>query len=542
MIRIRTGTGFAESVVPGPDGRVLLWCWQEYLFESNVAPALPDSCVARRLPDEGGGWRALVNFGDYVGLLELAGGLCEIRSRKLDSEGFDALLIEISARIANLPFDVNSPTFVPFSRDVTDERDRLYQAFVYLRWAMWSGSPSLVESWATIAADPHRVLVREERRETPWDARGVTPRTLERIASHPEDWVPLAAGSPLASTALARALTDDAGRAHFPREVSEVVAEQTLDTPENRFARHFLGVAHELVERFLVVLGQQAAVDQGLLADAGQLAQELRAMQQSPFLREVGDLRTFPAQSQVLQKRTGYRELLLHFHALSLASRYPISAEDLTRIIETKSASLLYEYWCYFEMAEQLRRLGLRPLLGIPVGGGEMSAALNEGIKLVFEGGVELHYNRSFSRSNPHWASYSVPLRPDIVLKVGETLHLFDAKFRIEGWAVEESEVEAVAAENDDRAGRATPLWWKNADIHKMHAYKDALGCEGARVATVRVLYPGTESVFYEDGCGGGVGAVPLRPGVVGAELHDCLGDLVRLAAGSVRPEVSMRE
>lgn len=522
----------------GADGRILLWCWQDYLVESSERPALPVSCVTQELPAEHG-WRALINFGDYVGLLELAGGVCEIRSHKLDSEGFDQLLTEISARIANLPFDVNSPTFVPFTRDDTDQRDRLYQAFVYLRWAMWSGSPSLFESWATIMADPHRVLVREERRETPWEVRGVTPRTLERIAAHPEDWIELDSASPLCSTALAQALTDDNGRAHFPREVVEVIAEPTLDTPENRFTRHFLSAAHELIERFLVVLGQQPSVDLDLIADAEKLAQELRAMQQTPFLREVGDLQSFPAQSQVLQKRSGYRELLLHFHALSLASRYPISAADLTRIIETKSASLLYEYWCFFEMAEQIRRLGLRPLHGVPVGGGEMSATLNEGIKLVFEDRVELHYNRSFSRSNAQWRSYSVALRPDIVLRVKDTLHLFDAKFRIDRWAVEDFEPDAEVAdmaENDDRAGRASEIWWKNADIHKMHAYRDALGCEGAHVATVRVLYPGTGEVFYPSRPGGseGVGAIPLVPGGTGSELRATIESI--LADGAQRP------
>ena len=68
--------------------------------------------------------------------------------------------------------------------------------------------------------------------------------------------------------------------------------------------------------------------------------------------------------------------------------------------------------------------------------------------------------------------------------------------------------------EADDRAGVASKGWWKNADIHKMHAYKDALGSEGARVATVWVLYPGTEERFYEVAPGAmeGVGAIPLEP------------------------------
>lgn len=531
MIRLRTGARFLDEVPVGSDGRAVLWCWQDYLVESPEPPSLPLSCISKELPREDG-WSALVNFGDYVGLLSLGDTVCEIRSRKLDSDGFEALLRDISARIANLPFDINSPSFVPFSRDDTDERDRLYQAFVYLRWAMWSSSPSLHESWAAISADPHRALVREERRETPWQARGITPRTLERIASHPEDWVHLRNDSPLGSTPLARALTDRSGRSHFPREIVEVVAEPTLDTPENRFAKYFLLRAHELVERFLGILNLQPAADPSLIADAQELAREFRAMEQAPFLRDVGDMCSFPAQSQVLQKRIGYRELLLHYHALSLASRYPISASDLRRIIETKSASLLYEYWCYFELAEEIRGLGFRPVQGITVGGDEMAAVLNEGIKIVFEGGVELHYNRSFSRSNAQWRSYSVALRPDIVLKVGDTLHLFDAKFRIEKWTTADFEPDAAAEdalEDDDRAGRASPIWWKNADIHKMHAYRDALGTDGAHVATVRALYPGTETVFYpsEPAGGEGVGAVPLAPGGSGEALSGVLEDVL---------------
>lgn len=129
-------------------------------------------------------------------------------------------------------------------------------------------------------------------------------------------------------------------------------------------------------------------------------------------------------------------------------------------------------------------------------------------------------------RSNPKWRSYSVTLRPGIVLKVGETLHLFDARFRIDRWAVEDFEGDAAAAEtaeNDDRAGRASAIWWKNADIHKMHAYRDALGRDGAHVATVRVLYPGTQEVFYpsQPSGGEGVGAIPLQP----------MGDRASLAA-----------
>ena len=513
-MRIFAGKSSDQERLPTGDGRIVLDCWSEYVIEADSRPPLPGDCLRRELPGDGR-WRGLVNFGDYIGLLWLDGQLLEVHSAKLDSEGFDLLLRQITDRVSNLPFDINSPSFVPFAREELNERDRLYHALVYLRWAMWFSRPSLEESWAQVAADPHRTLIREERHVRPWDARGVTPRTLERIASHPEMWVRLPGDSPLASTALGAQLTDSRGRSYFPSEIIEATAETCIDNPENRFAKYFIGLARELAERAHRVLLATGGIDQGLLTDTEKLTGELRAMEGADFLRDVGQMQRFPAHSQVLQKRAGYRELLLHHQALVLASRYPIAADDLRRILETKSASLLYEYWCFFEMAEQLAALLGRPTEAL-VSGDELHAFLAEGIKLVFPGGIELHYNRSFSRANSTWQSYSVPLRPDIVLKVGDRLHLFDAKFRVDRWDVstELNGAELDEIEEDDRAAVASKGWWKNADIHKMHAYKDALGGEGARVATVWVLYPGTEEKFYESAPESmeGVGAIPLAP------------------------------
>lgn len=513
-MRILAGKSSDQERLPSEGGRIVLDCWSEYVIEADCRPALPEGCLKRELPGDDY-WRGLVNFGDYIGLLWLGDQLLEVRSAKLDSDGFESLLRQITDRVSNLPFDINSPSFVPFAREELNERDRLYHALVYLRWAMWFSHPALGDSWAQVAADPHRTLIREERHVRPWDARGVTPRTLERIASHPETWARVPGDSSLASTALGAQLTDSRGRTYFPTEIVEVIAETCIDNPENRFAKYFIGLACELAERAHQVLLATDGIDHGLLADTEKLASELRAMEGADFLRDVGQMQRFPAHSQVLQKRAGYRELLLHHQALVLASRYPIAAEDLRRIIETKSASLLYEYWCFFEMAHQLAALLGRPTEAL-VSGDELHAFLAEGIKLVFPGGIELHYNRSFSRANSKWQSYSVPLRPDIVLRIGDTLHLFDAKFRVDRWDVStELNSEALdELEADDRAAVASKGWWKNADIHKMHAYKDALGGEGSRVATVWVLYPGTEMRFYESTPAAmeGVGAVPLEP------------------------------
>ena len=221
----------------------------------------------------------------------------------------------------------------------------------------------------------------------------------------------------------------------------------------------------------------------------------------APFLSAVGRLRYFPSSSQVLQHRVGYRELLRHYLAIILATRYPIEARDLQLIMEAKSASLLYEYWTFFTVAD-----ALRALLGEPVQATQMTAEAGDslyyrqGVSIRYGDDTELSYNRSF-RGNGH-GSYSLALRPDITLRRGSTLHLFDAKFRVDHFSEPEAEDRDVDAEQEKSTTQSG--WFKHADIHKMHAYRDAIGsCRGSdTVSTVWVLYPGTEFVFYDVAAG----------------------------------------
>jgi predicted component of viral defense system (DUF524 family) len=134
-----------------------------------------------------------------------------------------------------------------------------------------------------------------------------------------------------------------------------------------------------------------------------------------------------------------------------------------------------------------------------------MGESLSLGLSVVIEAGLKVHFNPTYRR--PSGTAYSTPLRPDVVLEVGSSRHLFDAKYRLERFDIAESDPD------DD------PATYKRADLYKMHTYRDAI----SDVATAFVVYPGTEFVFFEragskrDEPGSmqlydGVGAVPLRP------------------------------
>ena len=523
-------------------GSYALDCWTDYLLVSTEQLELPAN-LGKTLPRrESGEHQALVNFADYVGELNIGGSRLRVSTPKLDAEGFDALLRDITARCASLPFDFRSPTFIPYERAALDERDLLYHAFVYLRWAMWWAKPNLVEVLATIESDPHRMLVRETIDSPLWAVRSVGPAMLEDALRSAGRWQELPTGSQAAQFPLARRVAGLCGRAAVPTSLREHVAKTTLDTPENRFVRYFVEFLGELLDRLVERLGRGGVVEKRIVAEATTLRRELGERTHRGFLREVGTMTVFPASSQVLQRRSGYRELLSHYLALMLAARYPISGADLTRLMESKQASLLYEYWTFFEMADLLRALVGEPLEATTlVRSDELTTQVPENeIRIRYPGDIELAYNRSFAGNLG--GSYSVTLRPDITLDVGETRHFFDAKFRVErppapAASIDEAEELAVAA--------SLPKgWFKAEDVRKMHTYREAIGgCPGAKampVGSVWVLYPGTEFVYFDQHQGRlhhlpesatrpqGVGAIPLAPGEGSGELESVVARLLQ--------------
>ena len=115
---------------------------------------------------------------------------------------------------------------------------------------------------------------------------------------------------------------------------------------------------------------------------------------------------------------------------------------------------------------------------------------------------IKLLYNKTFSRSNNDYNSYSVQLRPDYSLEVhanDKTYYIhFDAKYKKYG----DSET------------------FKNEDIVKMHAYKDAI----SNTIGAYVLYPGTDNEIYYENDFESVGAFGLIPG---EEKFDKIEELI---------------
>jgi hypothetical protein len=271
-------------------------------------------------------------------------------------------------------------------------------------------------------------------------------------------------------------------------------------------------------------------------------------------------MQRLPLESQTLQKREGYRDILRAWLMLETASKLDWPGRDEAYDGTNRDAATLYEFWLYFAMRRILSsRMGMIDLHRETEGAGETKpfvatsakgerqVNLSQGEASISryrwtspegkELGIHLFYNRTFSlNSNPMVSgTYSRQFRPDytIVFFPAEYLEAskwdkaeenaeaagrigylhFDAKFRIE--TVEDVfGKKGLEALNEEHAQTKASDTYKRGDLYKMHTYNDAI----RRTAGSYVLYPGREGEARKDyprfeEVVPGVGAFRIRPG-----------------------------
>jgi len=215
--------------------------------------------------------------------------------------------------------------------------------------------------------------------------------------------------------------------------------------------------------------------------------------------------------STVLQRQPGYRDLLAFWMDLVGRTRW-LPPRASASLLALRDAPTLYEYWCYFEVVAAVESVeGPAVAVDRPVQD-EASARLAWSSRARFTSGATVVFNERFpgrDAAAPGPKSSSVPLRPDIVLRHPSAgFHVLDAKFRRAG----------VLTDREDEAAEGGGDAAQQADVHKMHAYRDALGARSAWV-----LYPGhgepaefpptSGAQVDEQAPPNGVGTIALTPG-----------------------------
>ena len=323
----------------------------------------------------------------------------------------------------------------------------------------------------------------------------------------------------------------------LPIEVGEVDYNDSIDVAENRFFKYFLELVRDLIEKLLDNSKEGYIKDKLIFCN-----EEIVYYLSNKLFGDIGTLDYIPFNSQVLQKREGYRDIFQFF--LMFEFSFKLSWDEFNNQFKgfEKKLSELYEYWCYFKILKVLNEMSISKVDFedvFEINKNNWSMDIKRGHKSIkkfklnlFDQDIfiELFYNKTFS-NNTKYKSYSLAFRPDYSLLIylnGERYFIhFDAKYRseldvinfynkIQDKTFSEIENEVNNRDYNENKHRI----FKNGDIYKMHTYKDSiLKTEGSYV-----LYPGNvHKLFKEDNdlIIPSVGAFPLAPGNGGDEEYN---------------------
>ena len=459
-----------------------------------------------------------LNWGNYVGAsvvrivhndvkLRLP---IEVRSRKMGYlDDYRIMLDDISERLAALIFDYGSPTAVYTQRAALDEHVA-YLDYLFLRYLM--DEKRLPLHFRLVAANPHRTT----EREIVWTdlalARSLTPRSLQTVYAHAEH---LARPQRVIAPALQSQL-----HGYVPRRLLDDRVVTTFDTAPNRFVKHFLGQLILKLRELEVRFGASVR-GQHLAADCRRWRRSVEKLERAHFLEEVGEMHVYPAGSQVLLKREGYRQLNDYYRRFLLTGK--VVWEGFEELLKTpnKDLATLYEYWCFFQLLD-----AVAAALDAQIDPRQFIVEERDIFRVTIDqsgnshgqvGRATVYYNRHFYHRAG--GSYSVTLHPDYTVELPDGRRfVFDAKYKYHDLGQFMSDVSA-----DEEREEEERLVYKKGDLYKMHTYRDALGAQA-----VFVLYPGNEfRAFRRDSFElsrpaeltpdfAGVGAIELRVGEVG--------------------------
>lgn len=323
-----------------------------------------------------------------------------------------------------------------------------------------------------------------------------------------------------------------------PAEVLEDKRLESTDTPPNQFAkfalRQFVRTCENIYENPARYGGRYAA-------DAVRYADECRRQLRLQPFKECTDMRAIPFDSQVLQKRSGYRDFFRGWITCNLGlSIKELSSQGLlSPEAENRDAPKLYELWLISHLKKALKQIAddTDPIYeATPYkeeGQIELFKKTSDPLYVVRTKDnlhIALYYNRTFGakgKDGVKQPSYSVELKPDYTVEVvqseqskdghvddlksflqlrdqetsrpefgGSTTYIhFDAKFRINN----------VRELSEDDPTKAKP-----GDIYKMHTYNEAI----YGTITSIILYPGNNPADYRKFTDlvPGVSALAIKP------------------------------
>ncbi len=428
----------------------------------------------------------------------------------------------ITEKCTDLLLQANSPVLQHFAIDYTKDSQTLYQKFAFIKSVI--STDEFAEAIHRIVTAPVTTWSEITEEKDIRNARRFSNANIKEILKGGKR-------TKLPELHYLRSY----GIKTLPERIATIRKTDSVDTPENRFVKHAL----ENFLKFCTDINNKSKEfgHKKLEIESSFMIRELESQLHHSVFKDISRPTTLKLNSPVLQRKEGYREVLRVWLMFDLAAKLIWTGGDDIYSGGKKDIATLYEYWLFFKLLDLFQSIfDIKPKdisdliketpdgLNLQIKQGKFTALRgvynSENRKL----NIRFNYNRSFSgkKNYPESGSWTTTLRPDYTLsfwpfgiseqeaeKQELIVHVhFDAKYKIANltdFLEQNTENNLDEEKTENRKGI-----YKNADLLKMHAYKDAI----RRTGGAYVLYPGDISIkqkgFHE--IIPGLGAFPVKP------------------------------
>lgn len=433
----------------------------------------------------------------------------EVRSVKSGYRSdYRYMLKSITDKCTDLIMQIDSPVTQFFETDFDKNPETLYQRFSFVKSLI--DSSEFEEAVQKIISSP----------TTYWQ-NSLTDKDIRNIRHFDQKCVKqLVNKSNRLKIQESNSLSTRFGLTSIPAKIESLQKIESINTPENRFIKHIL-------EEFLLFCENCESKFEKFSNskfESGILINKITSFLNYSFFRAVSRPNYIKINSPVLQRKSGYREILNAWLKFDLAAKLIWQGGDNVYKAGKKDIAVLYEYWIFFTLLDMLGEIfeiepkNISEL--IQYDKGKLLLNLKQGKAVALKGvfktsarnlNVQFSYNRPFGggKKYPNPGSYTTTLRPDYTLSIwpeeikdsidAEKRELishihFDAKYKVNNFyeLISKSQEEELSEEENlnliqEEIEEVEKGTFKNQDLLKMHSYKDAI----RRTSGAYVLYPG---------------------------------------------------
>lgn len=418
------------------------------------------------------------------------------------------MLESITERCTDLIMQIDSPITQHFETNFDVDSKTLYQRFSFVKSLI--DSLEFEEAIQKIVSNP---TTKWEEEHDEKDVRRIRRFNQKNIKQ-------LVIKSNRLEISSDHFLNKTYGLTSIPTKIDSARKTESIDTAENRFIKHALEEFLFFCENCELKFEKYSTAK----LESGLLATKISTLLNQSFFKQISRPSSLKLNSPVLQRKSGYREILNAWLRFDLAAKLIWEGGDNVYDAGKKDIATLYEYWLFFALLDLLKEVfniepkSIEEL--IQYDKGQLSLKLKQGTAIAMKGvykspsrnlNIQFSYNRSFGggKTFPDSGSYTTTLRPDYTLSIwpeeityakdAERTELithihFDAKYKVKNFyeLISKSKDEELSEEENvelikEEAEEVKKGTFKNEDLLKMHAYKDAI----RRTGGAYVLYPG---------------------------------------------------